>query len=163
MPFNCDFEVFPAKPPRFCDQVLSSSRLWLSFRVSAKINYPDINTLCAPGVFSRNPSHGILAPTAPWCRRASWDEWCPTQHKHLQGLGTLSVFITLQPPRPYFMPEMLMGFPSQSFIPYLKLKLSRVNCSYVVHFSIHRPTREGSNQELRTHTLKLCSSGKTVP
>jgi hypothetical protein len=40
--------------------------------------------------------------------------------EHLQGLVTFLAFKTLWYLRPYFMPKMLMGFSSQSFIPDLK-------------------------------------------
>jgi hypothetical protein len=38
-----------------------------------------------------------------------------------QGLGTLSTFNILRPLKPYFMFEMLLGFPSRSLQPDLKL------------------------------------------
>jgi hypothetical protein len=46
-------------------------------------------------------------------------------------LVTLLAFFILQLLGPYFMPDMLMGFPSQSFFPGLNLKiLSDFNCSF---------------------------------
>jgi hypothetical protein len=41
-------------------------------------------------------------------------------HEHLQGLATFLALLTLRYLRPYFIPKMLMGFSSQSFVPDLK-------------------------------------------
>jgi hypothetical protein len=78
-------------------------------------------------------SLGIFAPTAHRYRRTSlkWYEFYNTHHEHLQGLFTLLAFLILQPLRPYFMPKVLMGFPSQSFVPDSNLKiLLDFNCSF---------------------------------
>lgn len=57
--FSCDFEVFPAKPPWFCDQDLSFFRLRLSFRVTTEIDYPDDYMPCALSILLRIPLIGF--------------------------------------------------------------------------------------------------------
>lgn len=57
--FSCDFEVFPARPPWFCDQDLSFFRLRLSFRVSTETDYPDDYMPCALSIFLRIPLIGF--------------------------------------------------------------------------------------------------------
>jgi len=101
-------------------------------------SYHNINVLSAPSRFSWEPSLGIFAPSALWKRRISRDKLCIAYHEHFQGLVTLLASIIPRSLRPYFMPEMLMGLPSQSFLPGLKHKPFRVHCFCAVHFLSYR-------------------------
>jgi hypothetical protein len=136
LPLNFGSEVFPAKPPWFVNQDLSFSRLWTSFRVFAEKSYPNNSILCAHNMFSWEPFHGIFAPTALWCSRTSLDKrcalitntrrvWLPYQRSSL-----------LKPLKPCFMLEMLMGFPTQSFLPDLKQWPFRVHYSCAITFLV---------------------------
>jgi hypothetical protein len=80
-----------------------------------------------------------------------------SQHEHLQGLVTFLAFVILQLLRPYFMPEMLMGLPSQSFVPDLKLD-DPFGSSYApVRFIFQPPTEFTKNRagKKETHASEL--------
>jgi hypothetical protein len=57
--------------------------------------------------------------------------------------------------------EALMGLPSQSFVPYSKLKLFRVHCSLAVHL-LTRLKSVKNPKKLKVQATKLFSVSKAV-
>jgi hypothetical protein len=162
LPFSCDFEVFPAKPPWFCDQDLSFFRLRLSFRVSTKIDYPDDYMPCALSILLRIPLIGFAPLKHVGIEELLNDESCLTHLEQLQGLATLLAFIALQPLRPYFMPVALMGFPLRSFLPKLKPKTLTGLLLPCGSFPKQLPDSFEPDEWMRTHASKFYSSAFAV-
>jgi len=162
LPFNCGFEVFPAKPPWFCDQDLSIFRLWLSFRVSTETDYPDDYTPCALSILLRIPLIGFAPLKHVDIEELPMDKSCLTHQEQLQGLVTLLAFIALQPLRPYFMPEALMGFPLRSLLSKLKPKTLSGLLLPCGPFPKQLPGPFKPDDWLRTHASKFYSSASTA-
>lgn len=156
-----DCEVFPVNPPWLC-QDLSSFRLWISYRVSLNPTHPI-------AMHHVHPIHSL---------RNSLMDFFPLQqfsiekhrkelrhraiHEHLQGLATFLALLTLRYLRPCFMPKMLMGFSSQSFVPDLKLEPLRVPLLPCRLFLICTNSKWESNRS-KTRASKLWSLNQGVP
>jgi hypothetical protein len=106
-------------------------------------------------MFSWEPSPGIFAPTALRYQRISLDEPCLTHHEHLQGLITLLAFLTLGSLRSCFIPEALLGFSTQSFLPDLKLPSFRIRYFHALGFKISHQTPKNkiANNEATLRSL----------
>jgi hypothetical protein len=132
MSFISDFEVFPAKPPRFVPEIYPfvGFNFPLEFlpKPAISITTQYVHTMCS----LKNPLlrflplqhlnleklHGIgLATGLPWT---------------LAGFGYPLSVLHFSNLKPYFMLEALMGLPSQSVDPCSKLKPFRAYCSPAV-------------------------------
>jgi hypothetical protein len=69
----------------------------------------------------KEPLVGFCAPSTPGCfRTRTQTDFCLACREHLQGLVTLLAFKIPKPLGSCFIPEMSMGFPSQSLFPVTK-------------------------------------------
>lgn len=109
----------------------------------------------------KNPLVEFFSPIALWLKKISLSKWCLTHYERMQGLVTLFTFFILLVLNPYFMIEMLLGFPFQSLFPELKPWPFQVPCSYVVHFSF--VSRFARNKfQTKNPTLKPYSLAQAV-
>jgi hypothetical protein len=137
LPFKYDFEVFPTGTPRFVAGIYPLLGFDSPLEFQTGSIYLNNNMLCAHNTFSQDTSLGIHFPFSILLSKnlsiRGWD--LHAHHEHLQGLFTLLAFLALRSPKPCFMPVMLMGFHSRSFVPVSKLKYpfgySLLLCSFL--------------------------------